>query len=148
MKVVVESLKQEKTSLEAAIKETREKVSKEIAKIIPVARDTINQLEGELQRGHDEALADVRRLRDEALELGIEVGQYKEMLQSNQWLSDLLALVRGEESVEGKRVRAITLLVLRGALAWLKQNQGSDLRFSTLSYAVGNLIGELEKWKA
>jgi len=148
LKAVVESLKHEKTSLEAAIKDTREKVSREIARIIPAARDTINQLEGELQRGHDEALTDVRRLRDEALELGIEVGRYKEMLQSNQWLSDLLALVRGEESVEGKRVRAIILLVLRGALAWLKQNQASDLRLSTLSYAVGNLIGELEKWKA
>jgi len=148
LKAVIEGLKQEKTVLEASIKETREKVSREIARIIPAARNTIKQLEGELQRGHDEALAEVRRLRDEALQLGIEVGQYKEMLQSNQWLSDLLALVRGEEGIEGKRVRPITLLVLRGALAWLRQNQASDLRFSTLSYAVANLIGELEKWKA
>jgi len=148
LKAVVESLKQEKTSLEASIKDTREKVSREIAKIIPAARDTINRLVEELQRGHNEALVEVRRLRDEALEVGIEVGQYKEMLQSNQWLSDLLALVRGEESVEGKRVRAIILSVLRGALAWLKHNEASNLRFSTLSFAVGNLIGELEKWKA
>jgi uncharacterized phage infection (PIP) family protein YhgE len=148
LKVVVESLKQEKTNLEASIKNTREKVSREIAKIIPAARDTIKQLEGELRHGHDEALAEVQRLRDGALQLGIEVGQYKETLQSNQWLSDLLALVRGEEGIEGKRVRPIFLLVLRGALAWLKQNQASDLRFSTLSLTVGNLIGELERWKA
>jgi len=148
LKAVVESLKQEKSSLEASIKDTREKVSREIAEIIPVARDTINGLVEELQRGHDEALVEVRRLRDEALDVGIEVGQYKEMIQSNQWLSDLLPLVRGEESVEGKRVRAIILSVLRGVAAWLKQNQASDLGFSTLSFAVGNLIGELEKWKA
>jgi hypothetical protein len=148
LKSVIEDLKQEKASLEASIKETREKVSQEIAGLIPAARDTINQLEGELQRGHDEALVEVRRLRDEALQLGIEVGQYKEMLQSDQWLSDLLALVRGGEGIEGKQVRLIILLVLRGALAWLRPNQASDLRFSTLSYAVANLIGELEKWKA
>jgi len=148
LKAVIEGLKREKASLEASIRETREKVSKEIAKIVPAARDTINQLEGELQRGHDEALAEVRRLRDEALQLGIEVGQYKETLQSNQWLGDLLALVRGEEGIEGKRVRPIILLVLRGALAWLRQNHASDLRFSTLSYAVANLIEGLEKWKA
>jgi DNA repair exonuclease SbcCD ATPase subunit len=148
LKAVLESLKQEKTSLEGSIKNTREKVSQEIAKIIPAARDTIKQVVEELHCGHNDILAEVRRLRDEALQLGIEVGQYKEMLQSNQWLSDLLALVRGEEGIEGKRVRPIILLVLRGALAWLRQNQASDLRFSTLSYAVANLIGELEKWKA
>ncbi len=148
LKAVVESLKQEKISLEASIKETRQKVSQEIARIIPAARDTINRLVEELHCGHNDVLAEVRRLRDEALELGIEVGQYKEMLQSNQWLSDLLALVRGEESIEGKGVRAIILLVLRGVAAWLKQNQADDLRFSTLAITVGNLIGELERWKA
>jgi hypothetical protein len=148
LKTVVNSLKREKTSLEASIKDTREKVSREIAKIIPMARDTINRLTEELQHGHNEALVEVRRLKDEALELGIEVGQYKETIQSNQWLSDMLALVRGEESVEGKRVRAIILSVLRGALAWLKHNEASNLRFSTLSFAVENLIGELERWKA
>ena len=148
LKAVVESLKQEKTRLEATIKDTREKVSGEIAKIIPAARDTINGLVEELQCGHNEALVEVRRLRDEALEVGIEVGQYKEMIQSNQWLSDILTLARGEESVEGKRVRAIILSVLRGALAWLKHNEANNLRFSTLSFAVGNQRGELEKWKA
>ena len=148
LKAVVESLKQERRSLEASIKDTREKVSREIAKIIPLARDTINRLTEQLQRGHNEALVEVRRLRDEALEVGIEVGQYREMLQSNQWLSDLLDLVRGEETVEGKQVRVITLSVLRGALAWLKHKEPhNNLQFSTLSFTVGNLIGELERWK-
>ncbi len=148
LKAVVESLKQEKTSLEASIKNTREKVSTEMAKIIPAARDTINRLVEELQRGHNEALAEVRQLRDEALEVGMEVGQYKEILQSNQWLTNLLALVGGEETIEGKQVRVITLSVLRGVAAWLKHDEANNLRFPTLSFAVRNLIGELEKWKA
>jgi len=148
LKAVVESLKQEKAKLAASIKDTSEKVSKEIAKIVPSARDMINKLSEELQRGHNEALIDVRRLRDEALELVMEVGQYKEAIQSNQWLSDLFALVRGEEGIEGKQVRAIVLSVMLGAQSWLKHDEASNLRFTTLSYAVGNLIGELEKWKA
>jgi len=148
LKAVVTSLKQEKTSLEASIKNTREKVSREIVKIIPAARDTINRFVEELQRGHDEVLAEVHRLRDEALEVGREVGRYEEMLQANQWLSELLALVRGEETLEGKRVRVITSLVLRGAAAWLKHNETNKLGFSILSFAIDNLIRELEQWKA
>jgi len=147
LKAVVASLKQEKTSLEASIKNTREKVSREIAKIIPAAMDAINRLVGELRRGHDEALVEVRRLRDETIEVGKEVGQYQEMLQANQWLNELLALVRGDESIEGKRVRVIVLSVLRGAEAWLKHNKANNLGFSPLSLYAGNLIKELEQWK-
>jgi len=147
IKAVVSGLKQEKTSLEASIKETRERVSREIAKIIPVARDTVNGLVEELRRGHDEALADVHRLKGEALEVGKEVGRYEGILQVNQWLGELLALARGEESLEGKRVRVIVLLILRGAATWLKHNEADTLRFSTLPFTLENLIRELEQWK-
>ena len=147
LKTVIGSLKQEKASLEATIKETREKVSIEMAKITAAARDMINTLAEELRRGHDEALAEVRRLKDEAVEVGKEVGRYEEMIQANQWLSELLALVRGEESVEGKRVRVIALLVLRGAAAWLKHNEVNNLAVSTMSFTLENLIREVEQWK-
>jgi len=140
IKAVVSGLKQEKTSLEASIKETREKVSREIAKIIPVASDAINRLVDELRRGHNEALVEVRRLRDETLEVGKEVGRYEQMLQANQWLNELLALVQGDESIKGKRVRVIVLSVLRSAQAWLKHNEAHNLGFSSLSFATGNLI--------
>jgi predicted nucleic acid-binding Zn-ribbon protein len=143
-RAVVASLKQEKTNLETSIRETKEKVGREIAKIIPVAQDTIDRLVKELRRGHDEALVEVRRLRDEALEVGREVGRYGEIVETNQWLRELLALVRGEESVEDKRVRVITLLVLRGITVWLKHH---NLEFSSLASATENLIREMERWK-
>jgi predicted nucleic acid-binding Zn-ribbon protein len=146
-KAVVGSLKQEKASLEASIKETREKISKEIGKITPMATDTINLLVEELRRGHSEALVEVRRLKDKALEVGKEVGRYEGILQVNEWLNELLALVRGEESLEGKRVRVIVLLVLRGAVAWLKHNKGENLVFSPLLSTAESLIRELEQWK-
>ena len=145
VRVVVDALKQEKMNLEASIKETREKVGREIVKIIPLAQDTINRLEEELRRGNDEALAEVRRLRDEAMEAGKDVGRYEGILQSCEWLNELLALVRGEENVEGKRVRIIALLVVRALHIWLKR-QGS-LSFTILPLTVEGLISELEQWK-
>ena len=146
-KAVVGSLKQEKSSLEVSIKETRERVSGEIAKIIPLARDIVNGLVEELRRGHNEAIAEVHRLKDEAVEVGKEIGRYEGILESNEWLNELLALVRGEESVEGKRVRVIVLLVLRGVAVWVKHNEADILRFSDLPFTLESLIRELEQWK-
>jgi chromosome segregation ATPase len=143
-RVVVDGLTQEKTNLEASIKETREKVSREIAKIIPLAQDTIGKLGEELQHGNDEALAEIRRLRDEAVDLGKEVGRCEGILQSSQWLNELLVLVRGEEEIEGKRVRIIALSVVRALHIWLKRQH--SLSYTLLPVTVENLISELERW--
>jgi predicted nucleic acid-binding Zn-ribbon protein len=146
-KAVVGSLTQEKADLETSIKETRERVSKEIAKLIPIAKETINRLGNELQRGNEEALAEVQRLRDEALEVGKEVGRYQGIVEVNRWLNELLSLARGEENIEGKRVRVIALLILRGIAAWLKRYESDDIGVSTISLTADNLIKELEQWK-
>lgn len=55
--------------------------------------------------------------------------------------------MQGEENVEGKRVRAITLLVLRGVAAWFKRYEPDNIALSTISFTVDNLIMELEQWK-
>jgi chromosome segregation ATPase len=144
-RVVIDGLKQEKANLEASIKETREKVSREIAKIIPLAQDTIGKLGEELQHGNDEALAEIQRLRDEAVDVGKEVGRCEGILQSSQWLNELSALVRGEEEIEGKRVRIIVLSVVRALHIWLKRQH--SLSYTLLPVTVENLISELERWK-
>jgi len=144
-RVVVDGLKQEKTNLEASIKETREKVSREIAKIIPLAHNAIAKLGKDLQHGNDEALAEIRWLRDEAVDVGKEVGRCEGILQSSQWLNELLALVRGEEEIEGKRVRIIVLSVVRALHIWLKRQL--SLSYTLLPVTVENLISELERWK-
>lgn len=146
-KAVVGSLKQEKTKLEASIKETRELVGREIAKIIPVASDTIDHLTKELRSGVDNAIAEARQLRDQALEAGKEVGRYEEMLEANAWLKELLALVRGEQGIEAKQVRVIALSVARGVSGWLKVQDKYSAVFTSLSFATNNLIKELEQWK-
>jgi hypothetical protein len=86
---------------------------------------------------------ETRRLKVETLEVGKQIGMFEEMLQANQWLSELLGLARGDESIEGERVRVITLLVLRGTEAWLKHN----LPISSLSSDMRSLIREVEQWK-
>lgn len=144
-RAVVGSLGQEKTNLEESIKEMREKVMREIAKIVPLAQDAITKLSKDLRRGSDEALAEVQRLRDEAMEVGKDVGRYEGILKSCEWLDELLALVRGEENIAGKRVKVVALLVVRALHTWLKR-QGS-LSVTLLLYAVETLIGELERWK-
>ena len=147
IKAVVTGLKQEKMNLEASIKETRERVSREITKIMPVAQDTIDRLVKELRRGFNEAFTEVHRLKDEAVGVGKEIGRYQEILQVNEWLNELLALIKGEESVADKRVRTIALLVVHSIAAWLKHNAADNLRFSTLLSATEKLIRELEQWK-
>ena len=144
---VVDNLKQEKMSLEANIKETRERVSREITMIIPIAQETIDRLREELRRGSEEALAEVRRLRDEAIEVGSEVGQFQGILQASEWLSDLPALIRGEEGIAGKRVKTLVLPVVRGLDIWLKRDHSYSLSFTALSLTVGRLISDLETWE-
>jgi len=146
-KSVTGSLKQEKINLESSIKETRERVGREIAKLVPVVQDTIDRLGEELRHGNEEALVEVRRLRDEALEVGREVGRYEGILQVNAWLNELIALVRGEENVEGKRVRTIALSVVRGIAIWLKRQDTYSLPFTSLSSTTERLISQLEQWK-
>jgi septal ring factor EnvC (AmiA/AmiB activator) len=146
VRAVVDALKQEKTKLEESIREMREKVMQEIAKIVPLAQDAVTKFNKDLRHGNDEALAEVQRLRDEAIEVGRQIGQYEGILQASEWLNDLLALVRGEENIASKRVKVIALLVVRAIHTWLKR-QGS-LSVTLPLYTVEALIGELERWKA
>ena len=144
-RAAVSSLQQEKTNLEESIKEMREKVMREIAKIVPLAQDAITKFSKDLRRGNDEALAEMQRLKDEAMEVGRNVGQYEGILKSSEWLNELLALVRGEENLEGKRVRIIALLVVRALHIWLKRQH--SLSLTLLPVTVENLVSELEQWK-
>lgn len=144
---VVENLKQEKMNLEANIRETREKVSQEIAMIIPLAQDTIERLGKDLQRGNEEALAEIRRLRDQALEVGSEVGRCQGILQASEWLNDLPAFIRGAEGITGNQVKTLVLPVVRGLGIWLKRQHSYSLQYTGLSLTAESLINDLEAWE-
>jgi hypothetical protein len=147
LKTVVRDLKREKASLEASIKNTREKVGKEIEKIPTVATVKINQLEEGLRRGLNRGLLQVRHLQNEAFAVGEDLGQYQEMLRSNEWLNGLRDLVQGDESIDSKQVRVIGLKVTRGALIWLKHNKGNNPLFSSMISNAAHLVMDLEQWR-
>jgi transposase len=144
-KAVIDTLGQEKMNLEASINEMREKIMREIAKMIPLAQDAITRFCEELRCGSGEALGEMRRLRDEALNVGREVGKYEGILKSCEWLDDLLALACGKEDIAGARVRVVVLLVARGLQAWAK-GQGFSCD-AHLCSATDFLIEALEQWK-
>jgi DNA repair exonuclease SbcCD ATPase subunit len=146
LKATITTLEQQKTALETSIKATRKNVSDEIAKVIPMAKETISQLTKELRLGNETILDDVRHLKDQALEVGKEIGRYEGIVKVNEWLFELLSLSQGKEDLEAKRVRTILLLVLRGGQSWMKQNQ-AEMGYSTISYTIGRLIEELEQWQ-
>ncbi len=144
IKATTVDLKQQKAALEGGIKATREKVSEEIATIVPLAKTMLGRFAAELQNGNTEMLDVVRRLKDQALEVGMEMGRYEDIVQTNQWLVDLLSVAQGKDGLEAKQVRAILLLILRGVQPWIKRNQ-AKAGFSTLPRTITALIRELEQ---
>lgn len=147
LKEDIGSLKQEKAQLEAGIKHTREEMTHEISTIVPSVRESIKQWQEELQAGHDEALLEVRRIRDETIEVGKEIGQYEQTVKTNACLNNLNALLQGDEDIEAKQVKFIVLLVLRSVATWLERTQDHNAQYGLLLF-VNQLIEEMDKWKA
>jgi len=146
-KAAVDTLKQEKANLEASIKETTEWIGREIVSIMPLARDTIDEVVKRLRRGVNKVVAEVRKIRDESLEVGKEVGRWEGILEANSWIKGLLALVQGEQSIEAKQVRVIALLVVRGVRGWLKVNDKQTTALPSLTAYTDSLMRELEQWR-
>jgi hypothetical protein len=91
-------------------------------------------------------LGEVKRLKDQTLEVGKEIGRYEGIVKVNQWLVDLMTLVRGENGLEPQRVRSILLQVLRDGESWMKRNQ-AQIGPGALTYSMQKLVGELEEWR-
>lgn len=140
-------LAEQQTALEAGITETRDKISQEIAKIVPAAKDMLKTFNSELQHGGDEILGTVNNIKDQTLNIGKEVGRYEGIIDTNHWLVDLFALMKGDESLNPTQVRAILLSVIRGAQPWMKSNQEKVGMTSTIPQALALLVGGLEQWQ-
>ena len=140
-------LTEQQAALEAGITVTRDKISQEIAKIIPAAKEMLNTFNGELQHGGDEMLGIVNNIKEQTFDIGKEVGRYEGIIEGNGWLADLFALMKGEESLEAMKVRAILLPIMRGAQPWMKHNQEKTGMNSSISQTLALLVGGLELWQ-
>ena len=95
----------------------------------------------------DQALVEVQRLSNQALELGKELGHFDSVIQSNRWLQELLALVKGDSQISSGQVRVIGLVVLRGILVWLKSHPNDITLSQLLTSKVSAATEEMERWK-
>lgn|GEM_PF-1135678 len=143
----IEQLRQQREGLRRSIAEEESHVRKELRAVAKIARDASGELRQDLQNGVAEALLEVRKLRDQALELGQEFGHFQATIEANEWLRNLLILVKGDGDIDASRVRAIGLPVLRGVQRWLEQNQKDIQLPYLLRTQIGAAIQELEQWK-
>ncbi len=104
-----EKLQQERSNLEATLSEERRHIIKDIKAIKTAADNTISKLKQDLAAGVRESVIEVSNLKNQALQLGKELGQFDEMIESNKWLKGLQALVKGNKKVDitSKTVDAI-----------------------------------------
>jgi len=142
-----EKLQQERSSLRAALLEERRHIVKDIKAINTTAISMITKLEQDLGTGVRESIIEVNKLKDQALRLGKELGQFNEMVESNKWLKGLQAMIKGEEEVEPYQVRVIGITVMKAMLTCLDRHaQDSGVPYM-LRPSIASLIGELERWK-
>ena len=146
LETATQQIRQEQATLRALLAEQRKQIKKETQAIILLARDTVTQFKKHLGDGVEEAVAQVHGLSNQALELGKELGHYEAAVQANQWLRQLLELVKGDNSITSGQVRAIGLVVLRGMSAWLNRHSNDTGPSPLLVDKIKATIEVLERW--
>jgi chromosome segregation ATPase len=143
----LKQLSQRQATRQAAIADEEAHVRKEMHAIAKIARDAVVKLGQDLGTGVDAALLEAQRLRDQAFALGQEVGRADAIVEANQWLRTMVALVKGDSGITAGDVRVVTLAVLRGLKSWTQQNQSQVSRPYSLTTQLDSTIEELERWK-
>ncbi len=144
----LEELRQQQAALRKSIAEEASQVRKEMRAIANIAREAAAGVRQDLQNGIVDSLLEVQKLRNQALELGQELGHFEAAIEANEWLRSLLSLVKGDGDIGASQVRAIGLSVLRGVQGWLERNE-SDVQLSyLLKTRLGAAIEGMVQWKA
>lgn len=134
-------------TLETVMKEERRHAVADMKAIGTLVDNTVTSLKKNLGDGVSEGTFEINRLRNQALMLGKELGQFNEMIESNKWLKGLSAMVKGDEKLEPCQVRVIGITLMRAMHTWLEHYaQNNAVPYSLRSW-ISNTIGELEKWK-
>lgn len=133
--------------LEAVILEERKQISRIFEDISTATKNTITELKQNLRTGVGESISEVNKLKDQALELGKQLGQFDELVESNKWIKGLQSLINGDDEIESDQMRVIGIAVGHSLLTWVdRHSEGSGVPW-LLKSSIINLIGELERWK-
>jgi len=147
LKETIGTLTEQKAALEASFTVTKEKISLEIEQVIPITFAMLNKFNEQLQRGGDEILGTVTHIKDQAYDIGTEMGRYEGIVEANDWLIDLLAMMKGDDKLEAAKVRAILLPIIRGSQPWMKSNKEKVGMTSPIPQALALLVEGLEQWQ-
>ena len=147
MKAINVTAGKHNTELKTILLNARKQTKKDMESIITAAESTIAEQNQNLRSGVIESVSEVNRLRNQALKLGNELGQFNEMIESNKWLKGLYAMVEGDEEIELSQVRVIGITVIRAMLNSLDHCEQGDVPPLLLRQYIVNLMGELERWK-
>lgn len=143
----VKDLRRQKVRLEKAVQDETALLRKEIAAVTKASRDAM----GELTRGVSVALAGatapVEQLRDKALELGRELGQYQAIIDSSEHIRGLSSLITGNSKLTAGQTRVILLAVMRPAGELMKMNMSQLSLPKDLMTNLDWCIKDLEKWQ-
>ena len=147
-----DQLNSNQLKLEVQLAQSRKHITQDIGAINKAAQNAISSIKASLTPSIDESLREVRRLSDEALKVGRELGKLEGDIESYGSVKTLVSLVRGDDGLDNYQLRVIGLTVLRGIYSWLEDKESSpDLTFDStylLKNSISSSISELEKWKS
>ena len=98
---------------------------------------------GHLREGLDE----VGKLKDLAVEVGHQMGQFEAILEDNKWLKGLLSLARGDASLDARQVREVSTPLLRGLSIYLNANSIPEAHSYLAKTPIDNALAEMERRK-
>jgi transcriptional regulator with XRE-family HTH domain len=143
----LELMHQEKETLRIAMAEEQEVIRKEFEATARIAKEAVADFRSQLLQGIGDALQDIQKLRDHALEVGQEAGRLQGAIEVNEWLRTLLALIKGDTKVQAIDVRSIIIAVLRGTRIWIQDNPAKISNSHSVILKINAMTEELEQWK-
>ncbi|NQT47986.1 MAG: hypothetical protein HQ578_03320 [Chloroflexi bacterium] len=143
----IQELGHERTDLQTALEQERRHIIEDLRAIAATAQNTIAEIRQGLSEGVEDSLNEVARLKDLAVELGQEMGQYETTLEANKWLRGLLSLAKGDTSADARQVRESSIPVLRGLSMYLDANTIAGGYSYLAKTSIDNALAELERWR-
>ena len=143
----LKQLRQQQAKLHAAIAQEHAHLHEEMKATAQIASEATANLRQNLEKSMRESLLEVHNLRNQAFELGQELGRSNAIVEANQWLQSMVSLIKGDGNINAENVRMIALAVLRGLKDWMQRNQNQVSRPYWLTTQLSSLIEELERWK-
>jgi hypothetical protein len=146
IKAANNKLLEEQSGLKVVAEELKKHITDDLEAIDAGAKETLANLKETMKTGMLESLKQVDALKDKALELGTEMGKIENLIEANEWIVVLDALVKGKDSASAGQLRAIALTITRAISAWLEAKYMNDPNSSPVRSLMSNAAWELEQW--